>query len=256
MRILVTNDDGINAIGLEKLQQELSAIAEVWVAAPERERSAIGHGITVHKPLRAISHRFPSGVRGWGISGTPADCVKLALEALLDNPPDLVVSGINRGANLGTDVLYSGTVSAAIEATMAGYPAIAASLVGEDDHLDFTGAAQIVAGIVNQLRDKTFPPKTLLNINIPNIPYKDLLGIEITRLGTRRYANSVHRRRDPRGKEYFWLAGVVEDLDAAEGTDIHAIKTHRVSVSPIHFDLTSYPILHLVQDWSLALSRL
>jgi 5'-nucleotidase len=243
MHILLTNDDGIAAEGIIALRNEIAKIAEVTVVAPERERSASGHGITVHKPLRVKSYNYPDGATGWSVSGTPADCVKLALDALVkDKKPDLVVSGINFGANLGIDVLYSGTVSAAIEAAILGYPSIAVSLaIG--DNCSFSYAAEFTRQLCSKILFMQFPADTLLNINIPDVNKEAVLGVEITRLGKQRYDNTVHKREDPRGKVYYWLAGEIINSSQEKGTDIAAIKSRRVSITPIHFDLTDYQLI-------------
>lgn len=251
MQILLTNDDGIHARGIQALREELAGLGKVTVIAPDRERSASGHGITVHKPLRVETVCFSNGDTGWEVTGTPADCVKLAVENLLDGHlPDLIVSGINAGENLGTDVLYSGTVSAAIEGTMAGFPSMAVSLTGGEQS-DFRFAARFTAGLCRRLLLEGLEAETLLNVNIPDLPAAEIKGVQVTKLGTRRYNNSVHKRQDPRGKYYYWLAGEVEDVNREPGTDLAAIAEHLISVTPIHFDLTNYRIIDKVQSWNL-----
>lgn len=240
MLILVTNDDGINAPGIKALSLALTAIGKVVVVAPERERSAIGHGITMHKPLRVTEVSFGTPkITGLAVNGTPADCVKLALDALLDETPVLVVSGINRGENLGTDVLYSGTVSGALEGCINDRPSLAVSLVGEDD-LDFDFAAKFTIRLAQQIVKYGLPEGTLLNINIPHLPKSEIKGLAITRLGRRRYINTISSRKDPRGKAYYWLAGQKEDLDQAPDTDIGALSRGMISLTPLHLDLTDY----------------
>lgn len=240
MLILVTNDDGINAPGLKALSLALASLGKVAVVAPERERSAIGHGITMHKPLRIteVPWEKPLG-KGLAVNGTPADCVKLALDALLDEPPALVVSGINWGENVGTDVLYSGTVSGAIEGCINGRPSLAVSLVGEKE-LDFTFAACFTARLAREIIRRGLPAGTLLNVNIPCLPEEEIKGIAITRLGRRRYTNTVNRRLDPRGRAYYWLAGQKEDLDQGPETDIGAVSRGMISLTPLQLDLTHY----------------
>lgn len=246
MRILISNDDGIHAAGLLALKKALDPLAEVHVVAPEKEKSGTGHGITVHKPLRPKEVQLADGSRGWSVNGTPADCVKLALEALLEDQPDLVISGINRGPNLGTDVLYSGTVSAAIEGTINGVPSIAISLATYE-HDNFEAAASFAALITPLLvPDKGCAPQfTLLNINVP--PHGPR-GVKITRLGMRRYVNVFHKRVDPRGGVYYWMAGEPEDstpenplVDA--DVDTQAVSRGFISITPLHFDLTDYHTL-------------
>ena len=249
MRILLTNDDGIHAAGIQALRHSLEKIAEVILVAPSYERSATGHGITMHKPIRADKTLLPgSDQTHWSVVGTPADCVKLALEALLDAPPDLVVSGINHGANMGTDILYSGTVSAAIEGVINGLPSIAVSLTEYGD-LDFSLAASFTARLCTLLKDKGFPVETLLNVNIP--PGAKVSGVQITKLGSRHYVNTVERRTDPRGREYFWLAGDVVNREGDGSTDVDAIKKNCISVSPIFFDLTNYQVIEELKEWDL-----
>ena len=242
MRILISNDDGIYAPGLLKLRQALDPLGEILVVAPDRERSGTGHGITVHKPLRPKQINFPDGTVGWSVNGTPADCVKLALEALLEKTPDLVISGINWGANLGTDVLYSGTVSAAIEGIINGIPSVAISLATYENK-DFEYAARFAAWIVPILSENKFQSGcSLLNINIPQGSPK---GVKVTRLGNRRYENVFHKRIDPRGGVYYWMAGEPKDmtpdkpkLDAE--TDFDTVNDGFISITPLHFDLTDF----------------
>ncbi|MDA8334911.1 MAG: 5'/3'-nucleotidase SurE [Peptococcaceae bacterium] len=245
MRVLLANDDGIEAAGITALRQVLEDLDwEVYVSAPDRERSAVGHGITVHRPLRVRKYVWGEKSRGWSVDGTPADCVKLALENFLPQPPDLVISGINLGPNLGTDVLYSGTVSAAFEGLINGFTAIAVSLAVYGE-ADYRPAAAFLRDFLPQALRMTLPPCTMLNINVPpGVPR----GIRIARLGRRRYVNVFHRRTDPRGRAYYWMAGEVEDTDNGPGTDLAAVKDGFVSVSPLHCDLTDYNLLDALRD--------
>ncbi|MGB9662440.1 MAG: 5'/3'-nucleotidase SurE [Moorellaceae bacterium] len=242
MLILLTNDDGIAAEGLKVLGRHLSSLGEVFIVAPERERSAIGHGITMHKPLRVTETELDRGLRGLAVNGTPADCVKLALEALLPQPPDLVISGINRGENLGTDVLYSGTVSGAIEGCINGIPSLAVSLAGEEEP-EYGFAAAFITSLCREMPGLGLPQDTLLNINIPNLPPENIAGVAFTRLGRRRYVNTIERRVDPRGRVYFWLGGEVENLDAGPDTDVGAVSRNYISITPIQLDLTHHTYL-------------
>ena len=254
MKILLTNDDGIYADGLRAVCAELSKIGEVFVVAPDREMSATGHGITIHKPLRVEEiASFAYAKRAWAVDGTPSDCVKLAVECLLkENRPDIVLSGINRGPNLGTDVLYSGTVSAAIEGVILGVPSVAISLTAfENPYYDF--AAVFSRTIVTRVLKEGLPPDTLLNINVPSLPRQDLAGIEVTRLGVRRYRNVFDKRMDPRGKTYYWLAGEVVETDDEPDTDSMAIKNNMISITPIHFDLTRLDMMDMIRDWEIKL---
>ncbi|MDN5347445.1 MAG: 5/3-nucleotidase [Clostridia bacterium] len=252
MFFLLTNDDGIQAPGLKALAYALKRVGEVAIVAPERERSAIGHGITMHKPLRVTEVRWEEPVDLCvAVNGTPADCVKLALEALLEKRPEFVISGINRGENLGTDVLYSGTVSGAIEGCIGGIPSLAVSLISEDPE-DFPAAARITAAICLQLTSISFPVDTFLNINIPAAALKNSPRVAFTRLGRRRYINAIDRRLDPRGRAYYWLGGQVEDLDQAPDTDIGAVAREMISITPLQLDLTNFQFLSELQQHHLS----
>lgn len=256
MRILITNDDGINAEGIYVLHKAMAQLGEVFIVAPDRERSASGHAITVHHPLRVEKAKMEFAQKAWMVDGTPSDCVKIAVNALLDAPPDLVVSGINRGPNLGSDVLYSGTVSAAIEGVILGLPSIAVSLAAYEN-TDYTFAAEFTKRIAILLQTKKMPENTLLNINIPNLPREDLAGVAITKLGERKYENIFEARKDPRGRTYYWLAGDVLDcqchLPGEIDCDVAAIRNNMVSITPIHFDLTNYQLLDELKAWEIKL---
>ncbi|NLK52337.1 MAG: 5'/3'-nucleotidase SurE [Syntrophomonadaceae bacterium] len=249
MRILLTNDDGIQAPGLDTLRRALEEIAVVTVVAPDRERSATGHGITVDYPIRVAEYIFPdSPTQGWVIDGTPTDCVKLAVCALLEEPPDLVVSGINRGGNLGTDVLYSGTVSAAIEGIILGIPSIAVSLNSFDFQADYRYAASLTQRLCKEFKEWNLPPDAMLNVNVPAVPEAEIQGIQVTKLGIRRYEDVFQKRMDPRGRIYFWLAGNIVDNDEDQDTDVMFIKNNYVTITPVHFDLTNYQLLPDVKE--------
>ena len=212
MKILLTNDDGINAPGILALAKRISQIAEVTIVAPDRERSATAHAITMHKPLRTERTALSDcDATAWTVNGTPSDCVKLAVEAILDTHPDMVISGINRGYNLGSDVIYSGTVSAAIEASLLGVPALALSAAsGEQSCFDF--AARFAGNLCEQTKMQKFPKDILLNINVPCIMENDYKGVFVTHLGVRKYENTFEKRQDPRGKSYYWMAGKPVDV--------------------------------------------
>ena len=251
MRILVTNDDGIKAEGIKCLAFGLQEIGEVTVIAPEKEMSACGHGITVHHPIKVDKYDFGKNINAWSVTGTPADCVKLGVTTILNTKPDIVVSGINRGPNLGTDVLYSGTVSGAIEGIILGIPAMALSLDSFSAG-DFSFALRVAQQLCRQMLSKDLAPDTLLNVNIPNVAREEIKGYKVTKLGERKYINNFDHRKDPRGNDYYWLTGQVvppelQDLDL----DVVAIKNNYVSVTPIHFDLTNYKIIEQVKDWGL-----
>lgn len=251
MRILLTNDDGIGADGIQALWHELSKIAEIIVVAPDVERSAASQAITVQSPIRVDNYIFDNPrVSGWRVGGTPADCVKIALGTLLKEPPDLIVSGINHGSNLGTDVLYSGTVSAAIEGALHGIPAVAVSLDGGTVY-DFKPAAEFVSTLVQNMAQRSLPINTLLNVNVPALPAAQIDGVAITKLGVRQYENLFEGRKDPRGRMYYWLGGSVVDNANDADSDVVAIKMSKISVTPIQFDLTNYNAMKLVESWDL-----
>lgn len=250
MRVLLSNDDGIHASGLREAKQALDPLGEVFIVAPERERSGTGHGITVHKPLRPKQVKLLDGSWGWSVNGTPADCVKLAIEALLPENPDIVVSGINFGANLGTDVLYSGTVSAAIEGIINGITSVAISLATYE-HENFHYAAAFLTRIIPPLLKASREMGCILiNINVP--PGKPK-GVKVTRLGNRRYINVFHKRIDPRGRVYYWMAGEPEDAppgDSQAGVevDFEAVKNNYISITPLHFDITDFKVIHKLAE--------
>jgi 5'-nucleotidase len=251
LRILLTNDDGIDATGIQVLWQELLKIAEVVVVAPDVERSAASQAITVHSPIRVDKYCVEdTRLCGWRIGGTPADCVKIALETLISDKPDFVVSGINHGPNLGTDVLYSGTVSAAIEGALHGIPAVAVSLNSWGTY-DFKPAAEFTAKLLQDILHRSLPPNTLLNVNVPALLKEQIDGVAITKLGVRQYENIFEPRLDPRGRTYYWMGGkVVENVNDAD-SDIVAINMSKISITPIHFDLTNYGIMDMLKSWNL-----
>jgi 5'-nucleotidase len=251
MRILISNDDGIRADGIRELAQELSELGEVFVVAPDRQRSAAAHGITLHKPLFLDEHDFGPGIRAYGLSGTPADCVKFGISQLLrELKPDIVVSGINAGSNLGNDVLYSGTVSAAIEGSIQGLPAIAVSQCGKEP-FDYAGAAAFTKTLLREVLKNGLDPDTILNVNYPALPPAEVKGVRITTVGKRRYNNHYEKRSNPRGVDYYWLAGPLRDLPPEPDSDIHAIREGYVSVSPVHFDLSYRQRIDTLKTWSL-----
>jgi len=240
MQILLVNDDGIYARGLSALARGLKDLGEIYVVAPDRERSATGHSITVHRPLRVrkVSLSDFGVAASWSVDGTPSDCVKLAVEDLLPNPPDIILSGINQGPNLGTDVLYSGTVSAAIEGLISGFSAVAVSLASFTDR-NFSGAVEFTRTLVTVLEKVDFPQHFLLNVNVPAGDLQN--GVKITRLGNRRYINIFDKRVDPRGRVYYWMGGDLLDMEEnQEGTDVSAVKNNYISITPLCLDLTDY----------------
>lgn len=261
--ILLTNDDGLHAIGIQAMRRELEEMpgVEVWVVAPDRERSASGHAITLHRPLFATEATAQGGTapqtRLFSVTGTPADCAKLGIEELLPRRPDLVISGINRGANLGTDVLYSGTVSAAVEGTILGIPAIAVSYASFSATTpeDYALAARFARRLAERVQAEGLPAGTLLNVNVPAVEEDFLAGVAITKLGVRLYQNQWDRRVDPRGKVYYWLAGEVMEQHNDPDTDVVAVQNNKISVTPIQLDLTDYQTLKTLKEWNLGSGR-
>ncbi len=242
--ILVTNDDGIHAAGIAALADALAELGDVWVIAPEREQSACGHALTLHRPVRVAE----VGERRFAVNGTPSDCVNLGVLGFLSERPVLVASGINHGGNLGDDVTYSGTVSAAMEATLLGVPAIAVSLLDGGNLADAAAAARLVA---MRVLVAGLPPKTLINVNVPPQTPR---GIRLARLGHRVYSDKIVEQRDPRGRAHYWLGGGEPAWEALEGTDMGALHEGYVSVSPVQLDLTNHGALARMADWGPALS--
>lgn len=244
MRILVSNDDGIHAPGIQCLARHLRTVAEVRVVAPDRDRSGASNSLTLVHPLRA--QELENG--DMGIDGTPTDCVHLAITGLLEKEPDLVISGINAGANLGDDVLYSGTVAAAMEGRFLGLPAIAVSLVGPGmQHYD--AAAQVVLNLLDRLHRVPLPAATILNVNVPDLPFEKIRGVQATRLGHRHKSEPVVKARDPRGRTIYWVGPSGLEQDAGPGTDFFAVREGFVSVTPIQVDLTQFEAIDTVGRW-------
>lgn len=260
MKLLISNDDGIFAQGIHSLANGLAAAGhDVSVVCPDRERSATGHGLTLHQPIRAeiVESIFDPAVTAWACSGTPADCVKLALWALVDKPPDFVLSGINHGPNLGTDILCSGTVSAAMEGFMEGIPSIAFSLASFTSQ-EFGPAGDFAVTLLAQLEKQPMVKPMLLNVNIPAVTQAEITGVAIARQGIRRYFDIFQKRTDPRGKTYYWLAGeLLEDVEETPDpsvthdipTDVQAIGDHKITVTPLQYNLTCASDLHSLGDW-------
>ncbi len=253
MRILVTNDDGIHAPGILALAKKMSELGMVKIMAPLEEKSAIGHGITIREPICVETINLAGIGQAWGVKGTPADCVKLGLTEILTEGCDLVVSGINNGPNLGTDVLYSGTVSAAMEGAIFGIPAIAVSLAAWN-HDDYSVAAEIAFKLIGYLKENrlTIPKRSVLNINVPAVSREEIKGIRVTVLGKRDYNDRFEKRFDPRGNPYYWAVGDIlpfrkDDLIY----DIFAVEKNYVSLTPLHYDLTNYQLYTEIRDWGL-----
>lgn len=261
MKLLISNDDGIFSLGIRTLANTLAEAGhQVSVVAPDRERSATGHGLTLHQPIRAeiVDSVFHPQVRAWSCSGTPSDCVKLALSAILAAPPDIVLSGINHGSNLGTDVLYSGTVSAAMEGMIEGIPSIALSLASFNSP-EFPTAANFAQILVTQLCQYNPKEAILLNVNIPAVKPHAIAGVQLTRQGLRRYVENFEKRFDPRGKSYYWLAGeAIEEIEQPEHrhlparipTDVQAIKENYITITPLQYNLTDVYGFGQLQQWT------
>jgi 5'-nucleotidase len=244
MNILISNDDGYQAPGIICLADKLADHGAITVVAPDRNRSGASNSLTLDSPLRATT--MDNGFIC--VEGTPTDCVHLAITGLLDSEPDMVVAGINAGANLGDDVLYSGTVAAAVEGRFLGLPAVAVSLVGEDmRHYDT--AAQAAKIIIDRLKNDPLPADTILNINVPDRPWSDIQGFEATRLGRRHKSEPVHKEKDPRGRAIYWVGPPGTGQDAGPGTDFHAVEHGAISITPLQIDMTSYPTLDKIANW-------
>lgn len=247
MRILISNDDGVNAIGIVTLADELAKIAEVDVVAPDRNRSGASNSLSVQLPVRA--QQLSNGY--YSVTGTPTDCVHLALTGLLDKKYDMVVSGINAGENLGDDVLYSGTVAAATEGRTLGLPAIAVSLVNKEGTApqNYHTAAAVVRQFIERLRKSPVPHATILNINVPDISLNELQGFEVTRLGTRHASQGVIKELDPRGDPVYWMGASGPEADAGPGTDFNAVRMNRVSITPLQIDMTNHSVIGKISSW-------
>ncbi|MBT3217406.1 MAG: 5'/3'-nucleotidase SurE [Candidatus Marinimicrobia bacterium] len=248
--IFVTNDDGIHAPGIYALWDAVQSLGNVIVVAPNTEKSAVGHAITIADPIRVEPLNRTNGFQGFAVNGTPADCVKIGVQALMDTKPDIIVSGINMGSNTGNNVIYSGTVSAATEGTILNIPSIAFSL----DVLregDFTYAKIVAQKVVSRVMETGLPQGTLLNVNIPGIPEVEIKGTKITRQGNVYFRDHFEKREDPRGRIYYWMTGNLEDPDTDSDLDGQAVKDGFVSITPIRHDLTDESYLPTLQNWNL-----
>lgn len=245
MKILISNDDGVYAPGLSVLYQALLGLGDVTVIAPDRDRSASSNALTLSTPIRV--RELENGF--YSVEGTPADCVYVGLRAMLKEQVNMIVSGINSGENLGVDdVLYSGTVAAAMEGRFLGFPAIAVSLAG--DHTYYDTAGRVVQILINHLMRHPLPTDTILNVNVPNLPFEQICGYQVTRLGRRRSSGNMIQDKDPRGETIYWVGAVGEVHDAGPGTDFHAIKNNYVSITPLETDITRYKVLHDLEYWA------
>ncbi len=252
MKILLSNDDGVTAEGMKALTIELSKEHDVYVITPDRERSAAGHSLTLHTPIRVeeLDSKF-GAKRIWITSGTPGDCVKIGINAILsdEEKPDIIISGINHGPNLGSDILYSGTVSCAMEGAMMGYPSIAVSLASMSSEPElFKNAAMFMAKFLHKIKEYKFPPKTILNVNIPALMPDDLAGVAITRLGGKMFTDEYDKRIDPRGKVYYWMAGELIKQCENDDSDINALRWNKVSVTPITFEMTLNSVMPQLEN--------
>jgi 5'-nucleotidase len=247
VKILLTNDDGVHAPGLAALMKRVSEVAQIVVVAPDREQSAVSHALTLHHPLRAA--RVSDNV--FSVDGTPTDCVNLGIHSLITFRPDLVISGVNGGANLCDDVTYSGTVAAALEATLMGIPAIAVSLAARGGGENFDAAAAFAVRLAQVVFDKGLPPDTFLNVNVPDLPEDQLLEPLITCQGKRSYEGTIVDKVDPRGRNYYWIGTADLSFQDLPGTDCYAVSRGHVSITPLHIDLTNHASIKMLKGWKL-----
>ncbi|WP_027080485.1 5'/3'-nucleotidase SurE [Luteimonas mephitis] len=247
MRVLVSNDDGVDAPGIRILAQGLrNAGHEVLIVAPDRDRSGASNSLTLDAPVRVVQQEATV----WRVYGTPTDCVHVAITGMLEDEPDIVVSGINNTANLGDDVIYSGTVAAAMEGRFLGLPAVAMSLATADHHgKHYETAARAAVEIVARLAADPLPADTILNVNVPDLPWEEVAGFEVVRLGNRHRAEPCIPQQDPRGRDWWWIGPAGAEHDCGPGTDFHAVRTGHISITPINVDLTRYQALEQVASW-------
>ncbi len=248
--ILITNDDGIHAPGIYALWEAMSELGDVFVAAPDTEKSAVGHAITISDPIRVTEVSRKNGFSGYAVAGTPADCVKIAVRALMDREPNLVISGINSGANVGTSLIYSGTVSAATEGTILGIPSIAISLASLQAK-DFSVAAEAAGKMARLVLKQGLPKGTLLNVNIPVAAADEIKGYMVTQQGSLHYKEGFDKREDPRGKVYYWMTGQLVEPEDSLDIDSRALSENYISVTPVHYRLTDEDFLPTLKTWDL-----
>lgn len=248
--ILITNDDGYFAPGINALAEELRKIAHVTIIAPDRERSAVGHALTFFHPLRVDKISVEESLTIYSTDGTPTDCVLIGVHQLLCRKPDLVVSGINRGSNLGDDITYSGTVAGAMEGALQDVPSMAVSL-NSIDEFDYRPAARFAASLAKELMEKGLPAGVFLNVNYPALPPEEVRGVEITRQGRSIYKQEIVKRVDPKGRDYFWVTGARPDGEPIEGTDFWALKNGCISITPLHLSMTSLEYIDRLKEWEI-----
>jgi 5'-nucleotidase len=244
--ILVSNDDGVQSEGITALAEAMNSIGTVYIVAPDRERSASSHSLTLTHPLRIEK----LGPRKYSLDGTPTDCVNLGVNSILKGKKvSVLVSGINKGANLGDDITYSGTVAAAMEGTILGIPSIAFSVVTRSK-FRFDVASQFAVTVVNKVLERGLPDDTLLNVNVPNLPKEKISGVRITRMGKRLYGDVIIEKKDPRGRKYYWIGGDYLTTEEVPGSDLEAIEDNCISITPVHLDLTNYSALRTLRKWT------
>ena len=248
--ILISNDDGIHAPGINALAEEIKKIGDVVVVAPDKQQSAVGHAITMNSPLRVQKVEKDGSFFGYAVTGTPADAVKLAVRSLLPQTPDLLISGINHGSNTAISVIYSGTVSAATEGTILGIPSFAISLTTYGE-ADFSYAAVFARKLALKIIEQGLPKGTLLNVNVPPVPASEIKGIVITKQGKSVWNDEFESRRDPNDREYFWLKGDLPELDHDDDIDQRAVLNNKVSITPLHYDLTDYATFEMMKKWDI-----
>jgi 5'-nucleotidase len=261
LKILLSNDDGIGSPGIQALGRALSKIAHVTMVAPEREQSTMGHALTLHKPIRIFRIHSEDGLEQWATSGTPADCVYMGIRQVMKERPDLIISGINNGVNVGNDIYYSGTVAAAREGAVLNIPAMACSLdyhhvPGAKPTPYFDQAAQYVRELVPQIMERGIPPHCLLNVNFPNLPIEKVRGVKVSRQGFRMYTDRVEEKRDNRGKPYYWLGGTYAGFKPIEGSDCEVMDKGYISITPCKIDVTQYEFMENLSQWDLEPSTL
>jgi 5'-nucleotidase len=250
LKILVSNDDGIDSLGISVLVKSLKEIADVTVVAPQNEQSAVGHAITMKIPLRVTPYYKNGDFFGYAVDGTPADCVKMGIRNIMKEPPDLVISGINHGSNTSINIIYSGTVSAAREAAIMDVPAMAISITNHAAK-EFNYAAKLAKTLALKMANNKLPLGTLLNVNVPDLPEEKIAGIILTKQGKSKWDDIYEERKDPYNREYFWLTGRLLEVDTDSDIDQVAIKKNYVSVTPIHFDLTDYETFDKMKSWKI-----